>query len=289
MVARALVAAMPELAAEDAVEIVTIRTTGDAVVDRPLALIGGKGLFTKEIDDALLAGRIDLAVHSMKDVPTRLPDAIVLAAMLPREDPRDVLIGGGIRTIAEIPRGACIGTASLRRQAQVLAKRPDLRVTTLRGNVHTRLAKVEAGAVAATFLALAGLKRLGFDPLPGTPLSIEEMLPAVGQGAIGITCRRADRETRAWLAALDDATTSACVTAERALLAALDGSCRTPIAGLARIGDGRLELRAQVAEPSGRLSMETTRAGTPGDATTLGRDAGEELRARFEAAGGRLG
>ena len=244
-----IVAAVPALAEPGAIEVVTIRTTGDKVLDRPLADIGGKGLFSKEIDEAMLAGGIDLAVHSVKDLPTWLPAGLILAAVLPREDPRDVLIAS-VEHIAELPRGAVIGTSSPRRQAQVLARRPDLRVTPLRGNVHTRLRRAAAGEVAATLLARAGLRRLGLDDT-GAVLEPDEMLPAVGQGAIGVTCREADGEMRAVAAALNDPSASAEVSAERAMLAALDGSCRTPIGGLARADAAVLHLRGLVAYPDG--------------------------------------
>ena len=176
-----------------AIEIVVINTTGDQVLDRPLAAVGGKGLFTKEIDEAQLAGRIDIAVHSMKDVPTLLPDGLVLAALLPREDVRDALLSSRARSLADLPPGAVVGTSSLRRAAQVLRARPDVRVVSLRGNVQTRLRKLAEGQVDATLLAMAGLHRLGLSPAEATALSTEEMLPAVAQGAIGITCRTGDR------------------------------------------------------------------------------------------------
>jgi hydroxymethylbilane synthase len=266
-----------------AVEIVVIRTTGDKVLDRPLADIGGKGLFSKEIDEAMLAGRIDLAVHSVKDLPTWLPDGIVLAAVLPREDPRDVLIAP-VAHLAELPAGAVVGTASLRRQAQVLACRPDLRVVALRGNVHTRLRKVTDGEVTATLLARAGLKRLGLDGT-GVVLSEDEMLPAVGQGAIGVTCRAGDERARALLARIDDAAAAVEIATERAMLAALDGSCRTPIGGLARAGaGGALRLRGLVAKPDGSVLLAGRREGAVGDAVAIGDDLGRDLRGRAGAA-----
>ncbi|MGF1641785.1 MAG: hydroxymethylbilane synthase, partial [Rhodospirillales bacterium] len=218
---RRLAASSQDLAQPDAIEVVVVRTTGDAVLDRPLAEIGGKGLFTKELDEAMLTGRIDVAVHSVKDLPTSLPGGIVLAATLPREDPRDVLVCGGWRDLAHLPAGAVVGTASLRRKAQLLHRRPDLAVVPLRGNVHTRLDKVARGEVAATVLALAGLRRLGLAEAAANVLAPEEMLPAVGQGAVGLTCRRADDPVRALLAAVDDASTTTRVTTERALLAVL--------------------------------------------------------------------
>ncbi len=265
------------------VSLAVIRTAGDRFLDRPLAEIGGKGLFTKEIEDALLAGAADIAVHSMKDVPTALPDGLDIPCMLAREDPRDVLIARdpGVRGIAGLPAGARLGTASLRRAAQALSLRPDLRIEPLRGNVETRIAKVMSGAAEATFLALAGLRRLGLDHDARCVLATDEMLPAVAQGAIGIECCADDVRVRALLAPLDDAGTRTCVTAERALLAALEGSCRTPIAALAVLeAPGRLALRAMVAAPDGSRRLDTTRTGPAADARALGADAGAELRAR---------
>ncbi len=280
-VRRCLVEAHPELSAPGAVEIEVIRTTGDRVVDRPLAEIGGKGLFTKEIEEALLAGTVDLAVHSMKDVPTWLPDGLVIAAILPREDPRDVLflrVGAGL---AGLPAGAVVGTASLRRQALVLAARPDVSVVTLRGNVDTRLRKLAEGQVDATLLAAAGLKRLGRDFDASAVLDPEDMLPAVAQGAIGLEIRVDDETTASYLAALDHAPSARRVAAERACLAVLDGSCRTPIAALAELDPAKdsLWLRALIALPDGTRVLRTERRGATGDAEALGRDAGAELRA----------
>jgi hydroxymethylbilane synthase len=274
--------AHPELAAEDALEVVVIRTTGDRVNDRPLAELGGKGLFCKEIEAALLAGRIDLAVHSMKDLPTWLPEGLVIGAVLSREDPRDVLVARAPTTIADLPEGALIGTSSVRRRAQLLARRPDLRVVDFRGNVETRLRKLAAGEVDATLLAQAGLKRLGIEPAGAVILAPEVMLPAVGQGAIGIECRAGDADVRALLAAIDDPAGSACLRAERALLAALDGSCYTPIAGHAEIDGGRLNLRALIARPDGSECLRAARSGAIADGEALGRDAGRELKARAE-------
>jgi hydroxymethylbilane synthase len=279
---RALAAAHPELRVPDALEVVTIRTTGDRVTDRPLAELGGKGLFCKELEAALLERRIDLAVHSVKDLPTWLPAGLVLGAVLEREDPRDVLLARPPASIAALPEAAVIGTASVRRKAQLLAKRPDLRVVSFRGNVETRLRKLAAGEVDATLLALAGLRRLGIGHA-GVVLGPEEMLPAVGQGAIGIECRADDEASLALLAAIDHAASSACMRAERALLAALDGSCHTPIAGYADMFDEGLHLRALIARPDGSACLRTGRTGAPENAETLGRDAGEELRKRAGA------
>lgn len=275
-----LIATHPDLAAEGAIVVVPLRTTGDKVQDRPLAEVGGKGLFTRELDDAMLAGVIDLAVHSVKDVPTWLPDGIVLAAFLPREDPRDALIARDATSIGALAEGAVVGTASLRRQAQLRWQRRDLRVITLRGNVETRLAKVAAGEVAATLLALAGLKRLGLAERATAVLSADEMLPAVGQGAIGITCRTGDDACQRLLAAIDDKATGVAVAAERAMLTVLDGSCRTPIGGLAEVEvGGGLWLRGLVAEPDGSARVAGERRGEAADAERLGSDLGAELKA----------
>jgi hydroxymethylbilane synthase len=230
-----LLAAHPDLAAPGAVEVVTIRTTGDRVQDRRLAEIGGKGLFTKEIEEALCAGRVDLAVHSLKDVETWLPDGLEIACALARDDPRDAFVSAKAASFAALPRGASIGTASLRRQAQLLRRRPDLTVVPIRGNVNTRLRKLDAGEVDAIVLALCGLERLGKAAQATEILSREVMLPAVGQGVLAIECRAGDDGLRRLLEPLHDPGSAACVKAERAMLAALDGSCRTPIAGLAEL------------------------------------------------------
>jgi hydroxymethylbilane synthase len=277
---RALRAADPELAEPGALEIVVIRTTGDRVVDRPLAELGGKGLFCKELETALLGRQIDLAVHSMKDLPTWLPAGLVIGAMLPRADPRDVLIArAGPCRIRELPQGAVVGTASLRRRAQLLARRPDLEMATLRGNLETRLAKLDAGAVDATLLARAGLDRLGLQPAGGMLLEPDEMLPAVGQGAIGIECRAED-PLRMLLNFANHAPTSMCVMAERAMLAVLDGSCHTPIAGYAKIEHGRMRLRGLIVRPDGSQAHGTEHMAQASDAERLGREVGQELRAR---------
>src|SRR5579883_171066 len=220
------------------IEIKVIRTTGDLVQDRSLAEAGGKGLFTKEIEEALLARRIDLAVHSAKDVPTVLPPGLVLAGFLPREDPRDAFVSGKARTLGELAPGAVVGTASPRRQALVRRLRPDVSVVTLRGNVETRLRKLEAGAADATLLAVAGLKRLGLLSVAAAILDPDEFVPAVGQGAIAIEARADDAGARALVASIGDADTASALAAERAFLAELDGSCRTPIAGHASVSGG---------------------------------------------------
>jgi hydroxymethylbilane synthase len=278
LVRDALAQAIPDLAAPDAIEIVTIRTTGDQIQDRPLSEAGGKGLFVKEIEEALLSGRIDGAVHSMKDMPTAQPPGLVIAAFLPREDARDVLIAGEVTRIADLKKGA-VGTAALRRKAQLLFLRPELQIVTLRGNVDTRLAKRERGEVEATLLAMAGLKRLGLTV--GTPVPEGEMLPAVGQGAVCIECRVDDARMIEWLAAINHAPTQTCVTAEHAMLAVLDGSCRTPIAGHAIFDkDGALYLRGLIAKPDGSELIATDRTGPECDAEAMGREAGEELKRR---------
>ena len=264
-------------------EIVVIKTTGDKILDRTLAEVGGKGLFTKELEEALQAKTVDIAVHSMKDVPTWLPEGLALDCILAREDPRDVLFvapGVAADSVKSLPAKAVLGTASLRRAAQALAVRPDLRVVPIRGNVGTRMAKLAAGEVDATVLALAGLRRLGLANQARIILSPEEMLPAVAQGAIGIERRNGDDRVAALLAPLHDADSAARVGAERALLAELDGSCRTPIAALAEMVDGGMRLRAQVALPDGSKTYETERFGAARDGVAMGRDAGQELRAQ---------
>ncbi len=275
---RRLAAAVPALAEEGAVEIVVIRTTGDRVQDRPLAEIGGKGLFTKEIEEALLDGRIDVAVHSMKDVPTWQPAGLAIPAILPREDPRDAFFSPHGGSLSALPEGALVGTASLRRQAQVLLARPDLRVAPIRGNVQTRLGKLAAGDFDATLLAVAGLKRLDKQDLLQAVLPTSEMLPAVAQGAIGLQVRADDSRTFEAVARLDDAPSATRVTAERACLEVLDGSCRTPIAVLAELEGERLSLSALVARPDGTEAWRATREGPASEAEALGRDAGQELR-----------
>ncbi|MBT3395935.1 MAG: hydroxymethylbilane synthase [Alphaproteobacteria bacterium] len=262
-------------------EVSVISVVGDRIQDRPLAEVGGKGLFTKEIEQALLDGTIHMAVHSMKDVPTQLPDGLEIACLLPREDPRDVLFGA--KSIGDLGAGAVVGTSSLRRGAQIKHLRPDVAVASLRGNVQTRLKKLQAGEADATLLALAGLRRLGLaDTLindgSASILEPSEMLPAVAQGAVGIEIRSDDTFVRELVAPLNDDQTRVAVSAERALLASLDGSCRTPIAALAiPDGDG-LWLRAAVLFPDGRQRFDTERRGSVGDALALGSDAGSELR-----------
>lgn len=266
------------LGGEGGAEIVAITTSGDRIQDRTLAEAGGKGLFTKEIDQALLDGGIDLAVHSMKDVPTWLPDGLGLPCMLEREDPRDVFISEAAPSLGKLAAGAVVGTASLRRQAQILNLRPDLVVVPFRGNVQTRLRKLGEGAADATLLALAGLKRLGLAHVATQVFEADEMLPAVGQGAIGIVCRDGDAHVLEALAPLNHARTLERVTAERALLEVLDGSCRTPIAALAEVDpDGAMYLRGLIASPDGTRVYETERRGPAAEAAAMGRDAGSEL------------
>ncbi|QEX25221.1 porphobilinogen deaminase [Hypericibacter adhaerens] len=273
-------AAHDELREPDAIEIRIIRTTGDKVQDRPLAEIGGKGLFTKEIEEALIDRQIDAAVHSMKDVETHLPPGLEISTLLEREDPRDVLIARAGTSLASLPEGTVVGSASLRRKAQILLHRPDLPVVNLRGNVGTRLQKLTEGKIGATLLALAGLKRLGMQDRATALLSTDEMLPAPGQGAIGIEIRAEDAATRRWLAPLDHRATRIAVTAERALLATLDGSCRTPIAALAEAGGDRLSLRALIALPDGSDHHRATIEGPAAEAEALGREAGRALKAK---------
>src|SRR5215471_18800968 len=274
-----LAAAHVELAAPGALEIVAIRTTGDLVRDRTLAAIGGKGLFTKEIEAALLARDIDLAVHSLKDMATQLPDGLVIACHLPRADPRDAFVSARARRLLDLPRGAVVGSSALRRQAQLLRARPDLRIVALRGNVETRLGKVNEGKVDATLLAVAGLARLGLESRITEILPTDLRLPAPAQGTIAVEARAGDDRVRRYLAPLDDAATSVRSRAERALLAALDGSCRTPIAALAEIDGDRLALHARIIRPDGTQCHETRLGGAVADATLIGREAGARLRA----------
>jgi hydroxymethylbilane synthase len=274
-----LIAAHPGLAAPGMLDLVVIRTTGDAIQDRPLSEAGGKGLFTKEIEEALISGAIDLAVHSSKDMPTFLPSGLVLAAFLPREDPRDAFVSRKAKSLHELPHGAVVGTSSPRRQALLKRSRPDLAIVPLRGNVETRLRKIENGDADATVLALAGLKRLGLVAAATAVLDLDEFLPAVGQGAIGIEMRDDDTKTRALVGAINDDDTATALAAERAFLAVLDGSCRTPIAGHARVIDGRLRFRGLIAKTDGSEALEVSREGSRADAAALGADAGRELKA----------
>jgi hydroxymethylbilane synthase len=265
------------------IEIKVIRTSGDAIQDRPLAEAGGKGLFTKEIEEALLSGAIDLAVHSSKDMPTVLPAGLVLSAFLPREDARDAFISRVAKSLRDLPQRAVVGTASLRRQALIKRLRPDLTIVPLRGNVETRLRKLEAGDMHATILAVAGLKRLGLLSAATAILEIDEFLPAVGQGAIGIETRADDGATRALVDKVDDADTATALAAERAFLAELDGSCRTPIGGHARVANDAVRFRGIIVRPDGSEAFEVLREGHRADAAALGADAGRKLKRRAGA------
>jgi hydroxymethylbilane synthase len=266
--------------APEAIEICIITTTGDTIQDRPLAEVGGKGLFTKEIEQALLDGTVDLAVHSAKDMETVLPAGLMVAASLPREDVRDAFISRRAKTLTKLPQGATVGTASLRRQALVKRLRPDLQVVSFRGNVETRLKKLAAGEVDATLLALAGLRRLGLERAVTALFEIDELLPAVGQGAIAIETRENDSRTRNLLAAINHPDTLTALATERAFLAALDGSCRTPIAGYAQVSGDTVRFRGLIVKPDGSEAHETERSGARSEAAALGADAGRELRAR---------
>ncbi len=262
-------------------EIVVISTAGDRIRDKPLRAFGGKGLFTKEIEAALLAGEIDVAVHSMKDVPTENPPGLAIDCILPRADARDALLAHDATSLGALPEGAVMATSSLRRRAQSLFLRPDLRIVENRGNVQTRMARLASGEVTGMLLAEAGLRRLGLPAETGVPLAPEEILPAVAQGAIGVQRRADDERTQALLRPLDDAASALCVATERAFLAALDGSCRTPIAGLALLEDGgAIHFRGEILTPDGQTRHATSRRGAAADGPTLGREAGEELLAR---------
>jgi hydroxymethylbilane synthase len=262
------------------IAIEVIRTSGDRIQDRPLADAGGKGLFTKEIEEALIAGAIDLAVHSSKDMPTELPAGLVLTAFPEREDPRDVFISRKAKSIASLAQGASIGTASLRRAAMAKRLRSDLVIVPLRGNVETRLRKLDEGVADATLLALAGLKRLGLTDAATAILSQEEFLPAVGQGAIGIETRADDARTRGMLATINHADTFSALACERAFLKMLDGSCRTPIGGHATVAGGKIRFRGMIVRPDGSEAFEAACEGALGDAEKLGADAGAELKRR---------
>jgi hydroxymethylbilane synthase len=265
---------------EAAFHIEVITTSGDVIQDRPLSEAGGKGLFTKEIEEALLAGRIDIAVHSSKDMPTTLPDGLELSAFLPREDARDAFIGRDGGKLADLPRGARIGSSSLRREALIHRMRPDLDVVGFRGNVGTRLRKLEEGVAQGTILALAGLKRLGREDVVTQVLPLDEFPPAPGQGAICIESRTGDERVVNMLASINDAPTAAALACERAFLAALDGSCRTPIAGYATVEDGQIVFSGLILAPDGRQWHEVSGSGAVPDAEQIGREAGEQVRAK---------
>jgi len=264
---------------EEAFELVIIRTTGDAIQDRPLAEAGGKGLFTKEIEEALLDGRIDMAVHSAKDVPTFLPAGLTLSACLEREDPRDVFISRKAKSFADLPQGATLGTTSPRRQAIAKRIRPDLRIVPLRGNVETRLRKLESGDMDATILALAGMKRLGLEAHATSIMEVAEFLPAAGQGVIAIEIRESDVRTRELLARIDHAATFTALACERAFLGVLDGSCKTPIGGYAEISGDTIHLRGLLAHPDGEPSIAHELRGPRADAVRIGTEAGQYIKA----------
>jgi len=266
--------------ADDAVAIAAIRTTGDMITDRPLSEAGGKGLFTKEIDEALLDGRVDLAVHSAKDLETRLPDGIVIAGCLVREDVRDAFLSPVARRLVDLPQGATVGTASLRRRALVLLHRPDIRVVSLRGNVQTRLRKLDEGVADATLLAQAGLSRLGLGERAASLLEVEDWPPAAGQGTVAITARADDADVMEALQRINHAPTATALVAERAFLHELDGSCRTPIGGLARLDGDALTFDGLIVRPDGTDAHRVHRAGAVADGEAIGRAAGRELAAR---------
>ncbi|MEM0937626.1 MAG: hydroxymethylbilane synthase [Pseudomonadota bacterium] len=266
-----------------AFEIVVIKTTGDKILDRPLKEIGGKGLFTREIEEDLSAGRIDIAVHSMKDMPTVQPDGLLLDTYLPREDVRDAFVTLEGRAFSELSEGATVGTSSLRRRAQLLWRRPDLRVVEFRGNVQTRMKKLAEGVAEATFLACAGLNRLQLDEVKRTPLDVDDILPAVAQGAIGIERRADDARMAEMLAAIHDSDTGHRVNAERAYLKALDGSCETPIAGLAERDGGMIRLRGEILRPDGSECLGDAETGPLEDAEEIGRALGARLLAKAPA------
>ena len=258
-------------------EIVVIKTTGDKVVNRPLKEIGGKGLFTKEIEEALLEESIDIAVHSMKDMPVYQPKGLVLDTFLPREDVRDAFISRVHKNLADIPQGATVGTSSLRRKAQLMSKRPDLKIVEFRGNVQTRLKKLDDGVAECTFLAVAGLNRLKMEDIITKAISTEEMLPAVAQGAIGIERRENDIRIATMLEAIHNSKTGLLLSAERAFLEALDGSCETPIAGLAELSNGNLRFRGEILKPDGSEVFSDEQIASKEDGTLMGVEMAQKL------------
>ncbi|MDD8024632.1 MAG: hydroxymethylbilane synthase [Paracoccaceae bacterium] len=272
---------------EDAFEIVVIKTSGDnaalIAADKPLKELGGKGLFTKEIEEAMVAGRIDIAVHSMKDMPTLQPAGLVLDCYLPREDVRDAFVSPVSERLADLPQGARVGSSSLRRRAQLAHVRPDLELVEFRGNVQTRMKKLEDGVAAATFLAMAGLNRLGMAHVARSAIEVTEMLPAVAQGAIGIERRIADPRAEALLAAIHDTPTGQRLAAERAYLATLDGSCETPIAGLAVFEGDQIWLRGEILRPDGSEAITGDARGAISDAAALGETLARQLLAQAPA------
>jgi hydroxymethylbilane synthase len=263
-----------------ATELVIIKTTGDKLKDVPLAQIGGKGLFIKEIEEALLAGEVDLAVHSLKDMPAEMPPGCTLGAVPEREDCRDAFISHHYASLEEIPAGGRVGTGSLRRKVQILHRRPDLKVVHLRGNVDTRLRKLETEGLDAIILAAAGLKRLGLGHIPRGYLSESEMLPAIGQGALGLEVRGSDRTVLELLQPLNHVPTQVAVTAERAFLARLEGGCQVPVAALGRLESGALSLEALISDVEGRQVLQDRLAGRPEEAESIGRRLAEMLLLR---------
>lgn len=259
------------------VELVPMTTQGDRITDRPLAQVGGKGLFIKELELALVEGRADIAVHSMKDVPTELPEGMELAAMLPRADAHDAFVSTTIATLDALPPGARVGTSSLRRQCQLKAARPDLQILLLRGNVETRLRKLDAGEYDAIILASAGLIRLGLSHRITHPIDFDRSLPAVGQGIVGIECRSEDAATQQYAAALNDQAASICCRAERAFARRLQGSCQSPIAGFAELTTGQLRLRGVVGSEDGRQLFRDDISGSADDAESLGEQLADRL------------
>jgi len=264
--------------APDRIEVVVISTAGDRIQDRPLSEVGGKGLFTMELEEQLRDGRIDLAVHSSKDMPTALPDGLAITAFLEREDPRDAFISQKAKSLKDLPQGAVMGSSSLRRQALIRRMRPDIEVVQFRGNVQTRLRKLSEGVADGTLLANAGLRRLGMADIITDLMDPEVFLPAPGQGAICIEGREGDARTDALVEPLQHDVTAMALACERAFLAELDGSCRTPIAGLATVADGGLAFRGMILTPDGTEAHETALTGAPGNAAALGREAGRKLR-----------
>ena len=258
-------------------EIVVIKTTGDKVLNRPLKEIGGKGLFTKEIEEALLQESIDIAVHSMKDMPVQQPDGLILDTFLPREDVRDAFVSRIHKSLADIPQGATVGTSSLRRKAQLMSKRPDLKIVEFRGNVQTRLKKLDDGVAECTFLAVAGLNRLKMEDIITAPISTDEMLPAVAQGAIGIERREKDIKVATMLESIHNSTTGLLLSAERAFLEALDGSCETPIAGLAEFKNETLRFRGEILKTDGSEVYSAEQVVSKEDATLVGIEMAHKL------------